>query len=139
MKSFLESGEIFLRINFLFNNIKMNVTNRTLLQYDITELFKDILLDHDKHKIDQVQEVSPFYFRIFVAIIYSILFIVSIGGNMLIIIIVNGKKLQTVTNFFIISLALSDIIFVIVSIPPTYISYIYDHWIFGKVFKFNLI
>jgi hypothetical protein len=79
------------------------------------------------------EESASIYFKIFVAIIYSILFIVSIGGNILVIIIVNSKKIQTVTNFFIISLAISDIIFIILCIPPTYITYIYEQWIFGKV------
>ena len=65
--------------------------------------------------------------------LHSVFLLISIGGNTLICILFGLKKqLRTVANYFVISLAFSDIIMVILCVPFTVMTnLIYFHWIFG--------
>ena len=65
--------------------------------------------------------------------LYSAFMLISIGGNILVCTLIWLKKqLRTAANHFVISLALSDIIMVILCVPFTVLTnLIYFHWIFG--------
>ena len=70
---------------------------------------------------------------IFLQLFYALTFIVGLSGNTLVIYVVaRFSKMQTVTNFYILNLALSDELFLL-GIPFLITTQAYDDWPFGDV------
>ncbi|XP_043210924.1 prolactin-releasing peptide receptor-like [Amphibalanus amphitrite] len=64
--------------------------------------------------------------------IYSIIFLLGITGNCLVMYAVfRNKAMQTVTNYFILNLALSDILLCVLCVPFTPLYTFLQRWIFG--------
>lgn len=83
---------------------------------------------------NQVQtENVPLYLKILASIFYIISMVLGIGGNtMVLLIFMFYQPVKSVTNFFIINLAISDLIFALLCIPSTYITaYIIQYWPFS--------
>lgn len=58
--------------------------------------------------------VVPLYLKILASIFYSISIVLGVGGNTLVVLVViHFRRIRNVTNFFILSLAISDLIFVL--------------------------
>lgn len=76
----------------------------------------------------------PLSFIILVLLLYGMVAVISFGGNIVVCYtLCNGKVLLTVTNFFLASLSVSDILMTILCIPTTIISdIIYKHWVLGS-------
>lgn len=76
----------------------------------------------------------PLSFIVLVLLLYGIVSVTSFGGNIVVCYtLCNGKVLLTVTNFFLASLSVSDILMTILCIPTTIISdIIYKHWVLGS-------
>lgn len=67
-------------------------------------------------------------------LIYGIIFILGIFGNVLVCYVVGrNKAMQTVTNFFITNLALADILLCALAVPFTPLYTFLGEWIFGRV------
>ena len=84
------------------------------------ESFKDILdeIDQDAILSHQVPNAS----RVILTILFSFIIIISVIGNLLVIItFVVNKHMRSVTNIFILSLAISDLL-VILTCTPVYIA-----------------
>lgn len=65
-------------------------------------------------------------------LLYSIIFFLSVFGNLLIIVVLTvNKRMRTVTNTFLLSLAVSDLMMAVVCIPFTLIPSILKDFIFG--------
>lgn len=61
-----------------------------------------------------VSGVVPLYLKILASIFYTFSIVLGIGGNTLVLLIViHFRRIRNVTNFFILSLAISDLIFII--------------------------
>jgi neuropeptide Y receptor len=60
--------------------------------------------------------------------------ILGIGGNILVLLVIfYHQRMKTVTSFFIINLAISDLIFALLCIPSTYITaYLIQYWPFSS-------
>lgn len=57
---------------------------------------------------------------------YLIVFIVGLIGNSFVIAVVfRAPRMRTVTNFFIVNLALADILVIVFCVPPTLMSSIF--------------
>lgn len=70
-----------------------------------------------------------------VGIILSIFILVAIVGNILVILsVVCNKHLQTVTNFFIVNLAMADLLLSIIVLPFSASLEVLGCWMFGRVF-----
>jgi heme/copper-type cytochrome/quinol oxidase subunit 2 len=66
-------------------------------------------------------------------IFYSLIFVIGITGNLLVVyVVVRKKSMRSVTNLFIMNLALSDILICLLAVPFTPIS-VLDHWVLGKL------
>ncbi|XP_074641411.1 G-protein coupled receptor 83-like [Tubulanus polymorphus] len=66
------------------------------------------------------------------AIVFSLIVLVSIFGNSLVIyVIVRNRQMHTVTNMFITNLACSDLLITLLNIPFNIARYILDDWPFG--------
>ncbi|XP_054830566.1 gastrin/cholecystokinin type B receptor [Eublepharis macularius] len=67
-------------------------------------------------------------------LLYSIIFLLGVFGNTLVIaVLVRNKRLRTVTNSFLLSLSLSDLLVALFCIPFTFIPNVMGTFIFGKV------
>ncbi|KAM9424091.1 cholecystokinin receptor type A [Pholidichthys leucotaenia] len=65
-------------------------------------------------------------------ILYSLIFLLSVVGNSLIILVlVRNRRMRTVTNLFLLSLAFSDLMVSLVCIPFTFIPNLMRDFIFG--------
>ncbi|XP_070683626.1 alpha-1A adrenergic receptor [Pempheris klunzingeri] len=70
-----------------------------------------------------------------VGIFLSIFILVAIVGNILVILsVVCNKHLQTVTNFFIVNLAMADLLLSIIVLPFSASLEVLGCWVFGRVF-----
>ncbi|ESO12547.1 hypothetical protein HELRODRAFT_144094, partial [Helobdella robusta] len=69
---------------------------------------------------------------VFVAL-YVVVFIVGITGNLLVCIVVCTEKwMRTVTNLFIVNLALADFLVILVCLVPSVITNLTKTWYFGE-------
>ena len=59
----------------------------------------------------------PSSLRLFFILLYLLTSLVAISGNLLVIYLVNFRRMKTVTNMFIANLALADVIIGIFAIP----------------------
>ncbi|XP_056293728.1 cholecystokinin receptor [Pseudoliparis swirei] len=65
-------------------------------------------------------------------LLYSLIFVLSVFGNLLIIVVLTvNKRMRTVTNTFLLSLAVSDLMMAIFCMPFTLIPSILKDFIFG--------
>lgn len=64
---------------------------------------------------------------------YSAIFVVALTGNGLVCyVVLSSPRMKTVTNFFIMNLALGDILMTLFCVPPSFISIlILQYWPFG--------
>ncbi|KAK1886724.1 Neuropeptide Y receptor type 2 [Dissostichus eleginoides] len=70
---------------------------------------------------------------------YSIIIVFGVIGNSLVIYVVYMfKNLQTVTNFFIVNLAVADLLVNTLCLPFTLVNTLYGEWKFGQVLCFML-
>lgn len=72
--------------------------------------------------------------KIFWLVLYSVLFIISVGGNFLVCCVVIGQeRMRTVTNYFLLNLAIGDIAKGVLCIPFTFvINILVPYWPFGS-------
>lgn len=65
-------------------------------------------------------------------ILYSLVFLLSVLGNLLIIVVlIVNKRMRTVTNSFLLSLAISDLMMAIFCMPFSLIPSLLEDFIFG--------
>ncbi|XP_076358990.1 neuropeptide SIFamide receptor-like [Tachypleus tridentatus] len=63
---------------------------------------------------------------------YTIVFLIGIFGNSFVIAVVaRSPRMRTTTNFFIVNLAVADILVVIFCLPATLVSNVFLPWILG--------
>ncbi|XP_010381812.1 gastrin/cholecystokinin type B receptor [Rhinopithecus roxellana] len=66
--------------------------------------------------------------------LYAVIFLMSIGGNVLIIVVLGlSRRLRTVTNAFLLSLAVSDLLLAVACMPFTLLPNLMGTFIFGTV------
>ena len=66
---------------------------------------------------------------------YSIIFMLGITGNVLVILtILQNTRMRTVTNLFLLNLAISDLLLGVFCMPFTLIGQLLRDFIFGEVF-----
>ena len=77
--------------------------------------------------------VAPWYLVIFYVSIFIPMVGVAAGGNLIVIwIVLAHKRMRTVTNYFLVNLAIAD---ALISIFNTLFNFVYminSHWIFGR-------
>ena len=85
-------------------------------------------------KYDYGPIVVPLYQQAIIITMYSIVIVLAVGGNTTVCYIVfSARRMRTVMNFFIVSLALSDILMAVLCIPFTFIAnLIINAWPFGN-------
>lgn len=77
----------------------------------------------------------PVYLQVILITMYSAIVLLSVGGNLTVCFIVfRARRMRTVMNFFIVSLAMSDLLMAILCIPFTFVAnLILNYWPFGDL------
>ncbi|KAF5298675.1 hypothetical protein FQR65_LT09655 [Abscondita terminalis] len=76
--------------------------------------------------------IETLEFQVTVYVMYSVIFLVAVVGNGIICyIVVSTSRMRTVTNYFIMNLAIGDILITIFCVPFTSVSYLQQYWSFG--------
>ena len=70
---------------------------------------------------------------IFKSVTYIVIFVLGTIGNILVVLVVSKRrKMRTVTNYFILNLAVADLTVLISNIPVDLTTTYSKKWIFGK-------
>jgi len=65
--------------------------------------------------------------------LYSIIFVLSVFGNVLVLVtLIRNKKMRTITNLFLLNLALSDMMLSVLCMPFTLVAMLLRDFVFGK-------
>ena len=77
----------------------------------------------------------PMYAQVIIILMYTTVSVLSVGGNVIVCyIILAYQRMRTVTNYFIVNLACSDIMMSVICIPFTFISnLLMQYWPFGPI------
>ncbi|KAM7394282.1 hypothetical protein PAMP_021095 [Pampus punctatissimus] len=114
-----------------------NLRNESNYGIYFTEAFNGSVLDHIFPN-DSIATCKNFTLDsqvIGVGIFLSVFILVAIIGNILVILsVVCNKHLQTVTNFFIVNLAMADLLLSIIVLPFSASLEVMGCWVFGRVF-----
>jgi len=70
--------------------------------------------------------------RLLFIVLYVVIIVLALGGNLLVFLVVAvNRKLRTVTNTFILSLAVSDILIATLNMPVQLLYYVKNEWTLG--------
>ncbi len=65
--------------------------------------------------------------------LYAIIFLFSISGNTLVILtLIQNRRMRTVTNFFLLNLSIGDLLMAVFCMPFTLIPIVLRNFIFGE-------
>ncbi|XP_068027356.1 cholecystokinin receptor type A [Melanerpes formicivorus] len=101
---------------------------------NITALLCDILLENDTiFCLEEPPYSSKDFHQIIRILLYCLIFLLSMLGNTLVItVLVRNKRMRTVTNTFLLSLAVSDLMLCLFCMPFTLIPNLLKDFIFGS-------
>lgn len=123
----------------LFNTVALDyLFNESVFDYNITSLHTQLPSTNHKrtNDLDWGPKRDPLYIVIPITILYIIIFLTGIAGNIsTCIVIFRNKTMHTATNYYLFSLAISDLLLLISGLPPE-IYYIWSKYpyIFGEAF-----
>ncbi|XP_018331973.1 octopamine receptor beta-2R [Agrilus planipennis] len=91
-----------------------------------------ILLNSSAYGTEEEQEWTDIFFLIIKIILMSTIIISAILGNLLVIVsVMRHKKLRIITNYFVVSLALADMLVAMVAMTFNFLNQVYGKWVFG--------
>ncbi|XP_056394569.1 G-protein coupled receptor 83-like isoform X2 [Hyla sarda] len=65
---------------------------------------------------------------------YSVIFIISLFGNILVChVVIKNKRIQSATSLFIVNLAVADLMITLLNTPFTLVRFVSSTWVFGKL------
>lgn len=72
-------------------------------------------------------------YEIFLILVAFCIFVVGILGNLLVVfVVVSNSHMRTITNMFIVNLAIGDLMVTIICLPPSILTDFTGNWYFGK-------
>lgn len=91
---------------------------------------------HRRNSVDWGPKRDPLYIVIPITILYIIIFLTGVAGNVsTCIVIFRNKTMHTATNYYLFSLAISDLLLLISGLPPEiYFVWSKYPYIFGEAF-----
>lgn len=124
--------------NFLSNLINMTLMNKNKINSDYTSNSSD----HNHNNTFNNASCTNSYdtglfssgFQIILHIMYITIFIIGVFGNFLVFYVFQSSpRMKTVTNFFIINLAVSDMLMSLFCIPFSFVSlFVLQYWPVGE-------
>ncbi len=111
--------------------------NMTQGELKLSNCCSDTIIDENVLKLDDSTKLVEV--QVILILTYSTIFLFGVTGNSLVIYVVyKFKNLRTVTNFFIVNLAVADLLVNTLCMPSTLVYTLYDDWKFGQVLCFML-
>ncbi|XP_019382201.1 PREDICTED: cholecystokinin receptor type A [Gavialis gangeticus] len=114
----------------------MEIVDDSLLENgtNISALFCDIILENDTFFcVDDSPHPAKDLHQTVRILLYSLIFLLSVLGNSLVItVLIRNKRMRTVTNIFLLSLAVSDLMLCLFCMPFTLIPNLLKDFIFGS-------
>ncbi|XP_072286902.1 G-protein coupled receptor 83-like [Pyxicephalus adspersus] len=72
--------------------------------------------------------------KVLLIVAYSVIFIISLFGNILVChVVIKNKRIQSATSLFIVNLAVADIMITLLNTPFTLVRFVSSNWAFSKV------
>ncbi|CAH1246702.1 QRFP-like peptide receptor [Branchiostoma lanceolatum] len=98
----------------------------------VEQVEKDLLSRFNLTWRPKIENLPP-SFTVTVCTLYAIIFVMSlIGNSMVIYAVASNRKMRSITNVFLVSLAVSDLLITVVSMPWSVLHALDDHaWNFG--------
>ncbi|XP_036964486.1 neuropeptide Y receptor type 2 [Acanthopagrus latus] len=94
---------------------------------------------HDENLLELDDSTKLVGVQVVLILAYSTIILFGVTGNSLVIYVVyKFKNLRTVTNFFIVNLAVADLLVNMLCLPFTLVNTLYGEWKFGQVLCFML-
>lgn len=89
----------------------------------------------DQDYIAMVEEhIQPTSGEWVLVAVFVVLFIVGLIGNFLVCYaVIKNSQMRTVTNLFIMNLAIADLMVILICLPPTLLVDVSETWFFGEV------
>ena len=126
------------------NNVTSDCTVAFLCDWrrNATDNF-NVSIGSDHHNNSNMTSVSqnddprnmPTYAHVIITFMYSTVTVLAVGGNVIVCYTVLAyQRMRTVTNYFIVNLAVSDLLMAVLCIPFTFVANLLIHyWPFGAV------
>lgn len=102
---------------------------------DITPtMCSNVYCDTDEDYVDRILDyLFPLHYEWVIIALYTLVFLVGLIGNFLVCFAVwRNKNMQTLTNCFIVNLAVADILVLLVCLPATVVEDILQTWFTGS-------
>ncbi len=88
----------------------------------------------DEEYVDMIKDYmfpTPFEWGLLYA--YAVVFVIGLVGNFLVCFAVwQNRSMRTVTNYFIVNLAVADLLVLLICMPPTVLEDVMETWFFGN-------
>ncbi|XP_077412740.1 somatostatin receptor type 5-like isoform X2 [Vanacampus margaritifer] len=110
-----------------------------MAEYNITSECEEVDMSFPQphltdHNVSMSNETEPLHFRMVTAVVYSVVFIVGLLGNSLaIFVVIRYTKMKTVTNMYILNLAVADELYIL-GIPFLATNSVLYYWPYGDFF-----
>ena len=110
-------------------DVQVNCSLERLQEFEVWNLTNP----EDCNYFDRKSVFSTKWFRGIICFLYSIIFVIALTGNGLVCYVVHSSpRMKTVTNLFIVNLAVGDILMALFCVPTSSIStLILQYWPFG--------
>lgn len=108
----------------------MNSTTSPLVVIDENKTWYNY---DQSHQQGFAYNFSPNLFEWCLLVFAFTTFVIGIIGNLLVIIVVaKNAHMRTITNIFIVNLAIGDFLVILICLPPSVITDISGNWYFGE-------
>lgn len=95
----------------------------------------DLTCMSDEDYLDRIEEyIFPMPYEWVLICLHILVFIVGLFGNALVCLSVyRNHSMRTVTNYFIVNLAVADFLVILICLPPTVLWDVTETWFFGSL------
>lgn len=130
-------------INFnTIKNLKKRETNKTINYLNESNLdfdnftgncTNDYCTSEEEYFDMMMDYMYPKHYEWVLIALHSVVFLVGLVGNALVCVAVyRNHSMRTVTNYFIVNLAVADFLVILFCLPPTVLWDVTETWFFGK-------
>lgn len=117
------------------NNDLTTIGNSIIIsQNDNNSLTLEAIANNTANNNSDLEPVYMQHLKLILVILHLSVFITGLVGNSLVCLSVfRNKSLQTVTNYYIVNLAVADFLVILICLPPTVYWDLYLTWSFGQI------
>ena len=117
---------------YSYSSISFNITYTDMCfpDYDVDNLTDDMYYA----LYEDLYFLEPLWIQVVFAIFFAVITILGVGGNAIVVYIVLGNtRMRTVTNYFVVNLAIGDMLMATMCVNFTFYATMYNFWPFGAI------